>query len=163
VVALVADKARAEALYHIGPENPSLTPISHRGGAAAGGTFLHDETLPSYPCPKCCPCSKEHGKIYSDPYFPIARLNALKATLPSLPLTTSIMLRAAELWAQARRRGRPTADPKELDCDVSLAAPALAVGAMVVTENVGHLALFVAAKSWRDIVATQAESFQLRP
>ena len=31
------------------------------------------------------------------------------------------MLRAAELWAQARRRGRPTADPKELDCDVILA------------------------------------------
>jgi hypothetical protein len=64
------------------------------------------------------------------------------------------MLRAAALWAQARRRGRPTADPKELDCDVILAAQALEVGAMVVTDNIGHLALFVEAKSWRDIVAT---------
>lgn len=81
----------------------------------------------------------------------IARLDALKATLPYLPITTAIMLRAAELWAEACRRGRPTADPKELDCDVILAAQALAVGAMVVTDNVGHLALFVDAKRWRDI------------
>jgi predicted nucleic acid-binding protein len=81
----------------------------------------------------------------------LARLNALKTTLPSLPLTTPIMLRAAELWAEARRRGRPTADPQALDCDVILAAQALAMGATVVTDNVGHLSLFVEAKSWRDI------------
>ena len=61
------------------------------------------------------------------------------------------MLRAAELWAEARRRGRSTADPQVLDCDVILAAQALAIGATVVTDNVGHLSLFVEAKSWRDI------------
>ena len=72
-------------------------------------------------------------------------------------LSTPIMLRAAELWAEARRRGRPTADPQALDCDVILAAQALAMDATVVTDNVGHLALFVEAKSWRDIpVAEEA-------
>jgi len=81
----------------------------------------------------------------------LARLNVLKTTLPYLPFTTPIMLRAAELWAEARRSGRPTADPQALDCDVILAAQALAMGTTVVTDNVGHLALFVEVKSWRDI------------
>jgi predicted nucleic acid-binding protein len=61
------------------------------------------------------------------------------------------MLRAAELWADARRRGNPTADPKELDADVILAAMALEAGAIVATENVGHLSRYVTAKHWRDI------------
>ncbi len=81
----------------------------------------------------------------------IERLDRLKSTFLYLPLDTSIMLRAAELWAQARRRGRPTADPKELDCDVILASQAINVGAHVVTDNVGHLALFVSASSWRNL------------
>ena len=81
----------------------------------------------------------------------ICRLDQLKQTLPYLPITTAVMLRAAQLWAEARQRGRPTADPKELDCDVILAAQAREVGATVVTDNIGHLSLFVEAKSWRDI------------
>ena len=89
--------------------------------------------------------------IRADRPVGLARLNALKTTLPYLPLTTPIILRAAELWAEARRRGRPTADPHALDCDVILAAQALAMGATVVTDNVGHLSLFVEAKSWREI------------
>ena len=40
------------------------------------------------------------------------RLDELKAELVYQPITTSVMLRAAELWAEARRRGRPTADPR---------------------------------------------------
>ena len=62
------------------------------------------------------------------------------------------MLKAAELWAQARNQGRPTADMKALDCDVILAAQALAVNGIVATENVGHLSLFVEAKDWREIL-----------
>jgi predicted nucleic acid-binding protein len=81
----------------------------------------------------------------------VQRLDQLKAALTYLPLTTTTMLRAAELWADARRRGTPTADPKELDGDVILAAQALQVGGLVVTENVGHLARFVEAKGWREI------------
>src|SRR5207244_552497 len=81
----------------------------------------------------------------ADRHVGIVRLDQLKATLLYLPITTSVMLRAARLWADARRRGRPTADPKEFDCDVVLAAQTLEVGAMVVTDNIGHLSLFVEA------------------
>jgi predicted nucleic acid-binding protein len=81
----------------------------------------------------------------------VHRLDQLKATLTYIPLSTPIMLKAAELWAEARGRGLPTADPKELDGDVILAAQALAVGGIVVTENVGHLARFVVARDWRQI------------
>jgi predicted nucleic acid-binding protein len=82
------------------------------------------------------------------------RLDQLSRALTYLPLTTPTMLRAAELWAEARRRGRPTADPKELDGDVILAAQALQVGGIVVTENAGHLAQFVDARTWREISIT---------
>ena len=81
----------------------------------------------------------------------IARLDLLKNSIGYLPLTTPIMLKAAELWAQARRSGTPTADPKALDCDVILAAQALAVQGIVATENVGHLSRFVEARHWREI------------
>jgi predicted nucleic acid-binding protein len=76
----------------------------------------------------------------------ISRLDLIKNTIGYLPITTSIMLKAAELWAEARRSGVPTADPKALDCDVILAAQALEVNGVVATENIGHLIRFVAAK-----------------
>ena len=78
----------------------------------------------------------------------IARLDKLKTMLVYLPITTSVMLRAAELWAEVRRRGRPTADPQALDGDVILAAQTLSIGGRVATENVGHLSLFVEAADW---------------
>jgi hypothetical protein len=72
------------------------------------------------------------------------------------PLTSETMLRAAELWARARQRGHPTADPKALDCDVILAAQAQleeekGSSVLVATSNVGHLAHFVAAEEWHKI------------
>src|SRR5687768_5053140 len=48
----------------------------------------------------------------------IRKLDLLKVTLVYVPITTAVMLKAADLWADARRRGHPTADAKELDCDV---------------------------------------------
>jgi len=84
----------------------------------------------------------------------IIRLNQLKQTLIYQPLSTEIMIKAAELWAEARKAGKPTADPQALDGDVILAAQALRVDAIVATENVGHLSLFVEAKHWKEIVVT---------
>jgi len=83
----------------------------------------------------------------------VARLDRLKEVLEYLPLDTQVMLRAAELWAEMRRRGQPTADPKELDGDVILAAQAERAGATVVTENVGHLSRLVEAKRWTEVRA----------
>jgi predicted nucleic acid-binding protein len=83
----------------------------------------------------------------------IQRLDQLKATLTYLPITTEVMLKAAEFWAEARRRGRPTADSKALDGDVILAAQAALVAdegheVIIATTNVGHLSQFVDAREW---------------
>jgi predicted nucleic acid-binding protein len=88
----------------------------------------------------------------------LARLDAFNAAEPDryLPLTDTALRRAASLWAQSRQQGVPTADPKELDCDVILAAQALTLAAppsdiVIATTNVGHLARFVSAQSWAQI------------
>jgi predicted nucleic acid-binding protein len=86
----------------------------------------------------------------------IERLNALKNTLDYLPLTTSTMLKAAELWAEARRQGQPTADNKALDGDMILCAQAAIIGVagdevLIATTNVGHLSRFSQAMLWSDI------------
>jgi predicted nucleic acid-binding protein len=84
----------------------------------------------------------------------IRQLDLLKALIPYLPITTEIMLKAAQLWAESRRSGKPTADPKELDGDVILAAQAIFVESLgneviIATTNVGHLSQFVDAREWR--------------
>jgi len=84
----------------------------------------------------------------------VARLDQLIQVLTYRAITTPVMLKAAELWADTRKRGKATADLKELDGDVILAAQALHEIAIVATENVGHLSLFVEAKHWKDIVTT---------
>jgi predicted nucleic acid-binding protein len=81
----------------------------------------------------------------------IDRLDFLKHTLVYLPLNTGVMLKAAELWAEARKVARPTADVKALDGDVILAAQALDIGAIIATENVSHLSRFVEAQHWKDL------------
>ncbi|MEC4818281.1 MAG: hypothetical protein SAK29_34165 [Scytonema sp. PMC 1069.18] len=67
-----------------------------------------------------------------------------------------MMLKAAEFWAEARRRGIPTADPKALDGDVILAAQATLIKedgdtVVVATTNVEHLSRFVDALYWQGI------------
>jgi predicted nucleic acid-binding protein len=79
------------------------------------------------------------------------RLNRLKETLVFAPLNSQIMLRAAELWADARNRGRPTAGPERLDCDVILAAQALERGATIISENINHLTQFTSVVRWQDM------------
>jgi predicted nucleic acid-binding protein len=81
----------------------------------------------------------------------LARLDELQIELHYLPLDTPAIRRAAAFWAEARKLGRPTADPKALDADVILAAQAELVGGIVATEHAGHLARFVTAMHWRDI------------
>lgn len=73
-----------------------------------------------------------------------------------LPLNLSHWELAAQLWAQARRNGKPTADPQALDCDVLLAAQAICLGLptseyIVATTNPKHLSLFVPCDVWTNI------------
>jgi len=85
----------------------------------------------------------------------LERLDILKMLIGYIPITTEAMLKAAELWAQARKQGKPTADSKSLDADVILAAQALVISngddVIVATTNVGHLSHFVPAKVWNEI------------
>lgn len=88
----------------------------------------------------------------------LARLDQLKQEIEYVPVTSPMMLRAAEFWARARQMGKPTASKEALDIDVILAAQAtLSAKAseelVVATTNVGHLILFVDAKPWEKIAA----------
>lgn len=89
----------------------------------------------------------------------IRKLDELKALIIYLPITTEVMLKAAQLWAEARKRGKPTADSKALDGDVILAASAILVAeegneVIIATTNVGHLSQFVDARHWSEIEST---------
>lgn len=84
----------------------------------------------------------------------VARLDALAQTAEYLPITTAAMRRAAELWAQARQQGRPTAGDKTIDADMILAAQALTLGVadvVIATTNIRHLSPFVPAELWPTI------------
>ncbi|WP_446389248.1 nucleic acid-binding protein [Coleofasciculus sp. B1-GNL1-01] len=87
----------------------------------------------------------------------IRQLDQLKNALMYVPIETPAMLLAAQLWAEARKRGQPTADPKALDGDVILAAQATLMvdegnEVIIATTNVGHLSQFVDARDWRFII-----------
>ena len=91
--------------------------------------------------------------------FGIGRLDAFVNAAPGryLPLSDEALRLAAELWAQARQAGRPTAEPKALDIDVILAAQALSFGptpsdVVVATSNPKHLSQFVTAQNWSEIL-----------
>lgn len=81
----------------------------------------------------------------------VRRLDQLRDILVYIPISSSAMREAADFWAMARKQGRPTAPFEALDGDVILAAQAHEVGAIIATENVGHLGLFVEARDWREI------------
>jgi predicted nucleic acid-binding protein len=73
-----------------------------------------------------------------------------------LPMTSTAWRRAAVLWAEARKGGYATADDKELDCDILLAAQAQIAtedgyDAIVATGNLRHLTRFVDARLWETI------------
>lgn len=88
----------------------------------------------------------------------VSRLDAFIAIEPGryLPITTAAMRQAAIFWAEARRRGQPTAPDQALDADAILAAQAITFDApresvIVATTNLDHLAQFVRAEFWDKI------------
>ncbi len=75
-----------------------------------------------------------------------------------VPLTSPTMRRAAQLWAELRRIGQPTAANHVLDADCILAAQAQLRGeaerrpVVIATTNVKHLSRMVDAKIWSEVV-----------
>ena len=89
----------------------------------------------------------------------VARLDAFTSQTAGryLPLSDGALRLAAELWAKARQQGRPTADSKDLDVDVILAAQALSFGpapsdVVIATTNAKHLSQFITARNWSEIL-----------
>ncbi|ABG04871.1 hypothetical protein Rxyl_1924 [Rubrobacter xylanophilus DSM 9941] len=89
----------------------------------------------------------------------VARLVRLAGEIGYLPLCTEAMRLAARFWADARKRGQPTAPDESIDADVILAAQAIlaedggANTVEVATTNPRHLSRFVNARSWQEIRA----------
>lgn len=88
----------------------------------------------------------------------LERLDTLIGALGLEPITTTTMRRAARLWAEARRDGRPTAPDPALDGDVILAAQAIGltdidddVVVVVATTNPKHLSRFVPSRPWDEV------------
>lgn len=88
----------------------------------------------------------------------IAALNAFNTAQPGrfISMTDSALLLGANLWAQARNAGTPTAHPRDLDGDVLIAAQALDMGLplaeiVIATVNVSHISLFAPAVFWSNI------------
>jgi predicted nucleic acid-binding protein len=83
----------------------------------------------------------------------INNLDQLCNQLEYLPITTLAMRMAANLWAQSRTAGLPTAGGRALDCDVVLAAQAQSLNTSIVvaTGNPAHLSRFVPAELWSNI------------
>lgn len=88
-------------------------------------------------------------------------LDDLRGVMFYLPLTTAALQRAAELWAAAKKFGRPelAVGSREgaLDMDVILAAQALVAGRasglnpVVVTTHVAHLGIFAQSDEWHNL------------
>lgn len=96
--------------------------------------------------------------LRADKPFSVRRLELFVTELAHyVPMTDQALHFAAERWAKSRNEGRPTAAPEALDIDVILAAQVLTFGVptsdvVVATSNKKHLAQFVPAKDWSEIL-----------
>ena len=59
--------------------------------------------------PEICDYEERRKLIHAGSTAGLARLDRLKIGFDYAPITTDVMLKAAELWAAARRAGLPTA------------------------------------------------------
>ncbi|MGP0063847.1 MAG: type II toxin-antitoxin system VapC family toxin [Isosphaeraceae bacterium] len=83
----------------------------------------------------------------------LANLDGYGLQLEYLPISTAAIRLAANIWAQARNAGQPTAPDPALDGDVILAAQALSLKTpvLVATGNPRRLSRFVSAELWSNI------------
>jgi predicted nucleic acid-binding protein len=135
--------------------NPKKTPDSI---AAAEWIYSMEAAGHRFMVPAIADYEVRRELVRTDKTSGIARLNAFNTAEPDrfLSVTDSALLRAAALWAQARNAGTPTADPKELDGDVLIAAQAVDLGLpasdfIIATTNPAHLSQFARCELWTNI------------
>jgi predicted nucleic acid-binding protein len=92
----------------------------------------------------------------------INRLEQYRQTERIIPITSKMMLKAAELWAWVRSQGQPTASNESLDADVILVAQAILQKeyfdeVIIVTENPKHICRFdsfgISTWEWKQALA----------
>ncbi len=97
------------------------------------------------------------GLLWDGAVDGIERLSQLRNDLRHyIPITTAAMRKAAELWADARRKGVGTADVRAIDADVIPVAQAMVFtglddSLLVATYNERHLSRYVNARHWNAI------------
>ena len=105
--------------------------------------------------PWVCDYELRREFVRMDARISLARLDRILANFRYEDMDPDRWHIAARLWADARNRGRPTADAAALDIDVLVAAIAVSLegegDVVVATSNVRHLAQFVDARIWSDI------------
>jgi len=106
--------------------------------------------------PEICDYEVRRELLRSRKMEGVRRLDSLKSSFLYLPLTTAMMLRAAQYWAEAQNMGKPTAEDARLDCDMILSAQAYELGrggdeVVIATTIVRHLDLFAQARHWKEI------------
>lgn len=100
---------------------------------------------------------REFIRIKSDG---LVNLDSLRGVIDFLPLTTEVIKKAAEFWADARQNHVPTSDDKNIDADMIISAqwsllceefPGRAV--LIATKNMRHMKLFAKenAQEWMNI------------
>lgn len=110
--------------------------------------------------PEICDYELRRELLRAQKHTSIGKLDQLGKAVGYLELTTEIMQKACEIWAQLRNQNQATASYDALDGDVILAAQAIilsqkpeyaGVKIVVATSNVGHLARMVSADEWVNI------------
>ena len=106
--------------------------------------------------PEICDYELRRELLHNGFMRSIQLLDAYCSAVGLLPINSSVMKKAAQLWADSRKQGKVTAPPEALDGDVILAAQAIYIAKegfqpTVVTENVRHLAWFTNAQEWQDV------------
>ena len=88
----------------------------------------------------------------------IKKLDDLHDLINFLPVSPIILRHSAELWAETRRLGLPTAELNNIDADVIIGATCQLIQEeypgqrlIVATTNVKHLSRFIEAKQWTQI------------
>ncbi len=107
--------------------------------------------------PEICDYEIRRELIRADKKRGLERLDAFKSALNYLPITTDVMLKAAEFWAVTRQKGKLTAPDLSLDGDMILSAQVFVLAenlqenVVIATTNVKHLSLFADAREWGKI------------
>lgn len=100
---------------------------------------------------------REFIRIQSDG---LVNLDNLRDVIDFLPLTQKVMQKAAEFWATVRQNHRPTANDKNIDADMIIAAqwnilseeyPGQTI--FIATKNIRHMKIFAKenAQEWMNI------------